>query len=995
MANRNIERAVRVALLAAGAVSAGAFSSGALAQAAQTTGEEIEQIIVTGSRIARPEADAASPIAVIGSEAIALLGTQNVENILNTMPQVLATTTSASNNPGGGVATVNMRGLGSQRTLVLVDGRRYISYDVNQVVDLNTIPASLIERIDVVTGGRSAVYGSDAIAGVVNFVMKDHFQGVEFNTAWKETGRGDGLAYGGDVTIGGDFAEGKGNAVLFASYYNRDGVFAGARSFSKFAASDDGSGGVYRGGSSSVPGTRFTYPEPGATDRYKFLDDGSFSPYSGATDAYNYAPVNYIQVPQERYLIYGKARYEVNDWFNPYVEGQFIYNKVPTQLAPTPIGNTTTGVSDRGGLQVNVYSPFLALSAQTAFQAIDQGPDGIVGVPPDDVNYAPFNPVANDGYITIPTWGRRMAEMGPRINTDQRNAFRVLWGANGSFGSGNDWNYDLFYQFSKTQNSQRQDGNIAISRFLAANKTGFMNSAGVVQAQPWVGEPGGGTLVCADPGARASGCVPANIFGPLNVSSAAVNYMAIGATNLEEASTQDAQLTFSNGNLIDPWGAGAIGVAIGAEYRREAGKNTPDEFLASGDVAGFNAADPTSGSYSVTEYFAEVNVPIVRDVFMAKSLDVNGAYRYSDYSNSVGTVSTYAAGLQWTPIQGLMVRGQYQHAIRGPSVAELYLGQTDNFTAPGDPCTDPAAAQPGQLRDLCIATGVPAGIVGTDYTAGGDTSVPAKNGGNPNLTEEDSDTWTAGFVLQPSFMPNFLATIDWYSIKIDNVISSGIGAESVVANCYTYGVQAYCNNITRSANGLFQQFIDLNFNSATLETAGIDVDLSYNMDLGFGLSGAEGSNLAFRFYGTWVDKYDYTPVAGIPNVYECGGAFGLTCGAPNPTWRNSLATIWSSGPLTAQLLWRYIGSVDDEGKNDLYDYAVQSIDSQSYFDLSGTWAFNDAVTLGFGIDNLADTMPSVKIPSPQNNGNGEQSNTFPTVYDLMGRTYWATLKVKF
>ena len=194
---------------------------------------------------------------MIGSEAIALLGTQNIENILNTMPQMVATTNDASNNPGGGVATVNLRGLGSQRTLVLVDGRRYVSYDVNQVVDLNTIPASLIERIDVVTGGRSAVYGSDAIAGVVNFIMKDHFQGVEFNTAGKETGQGDGLAYGGDVTIGGDFADGKGNAVLFGSYYNRDGVFAGARSFSKYAVGDDYSVGTFLGGSVRSPGPRF------------------------------------------------------------------------------------------------------------------------------------------------------------------------------------------------------------------------------------------------------------------------------------------------------------------------------------------------------------------------------------------------------------------------------------------------------------------------------------------------------------------------------------------------------------------------------------------------------------------------------------------------------------------------------------------------------------------------------------------------------------------
>ena len=982
MANRNIERAVRIALLAAGAVSASAYSSGTFAQ---SPGEEIEQIVVTGSRIARPEAETTSPMAVIGSEQIALQGTQNIENILNVMPQVVATTTSASNNPGGGVATVNLRGLGSQRTLVLVDGRRYVSYDVSQVVDLNTIPASLIERIDVVTGGRSAVYGSDAIAGVVNFVMKDNFEGVEFNTAGRVTGRGDGQAYGGDMTIGGNFADGKGNAVLFASYYTRDGIFAGERGFSTFAESDDGDGGTFQGGSSSVPGTRFVNPAGGANSI--FNQDGTvraFRASGSPNDLYNFAPVNYIQVPQDRYLIYGKATYEVNEWFNPYVEGQFINNKVPTQLAPTPIGNSTTGVSSRGGLQAHVYSPYVSAATRAAWQAVDAGA------------VSANNPVVNDGYVTITSFGRRMAEMGPRINGDDRNAFRVLWGTEGSFAT--DWNYDLFYQYSQTQNSNRQEGNIAISRFLAATRTGFQNASGAVRVTPWniAGLPNGGagTLVCADAGARGAGCTPANIYGEGNISSDAVNYMAIGATNLEETSTQNAQLTFSNGNLWDFWGAGPLGVAFGAEYRREQGKNTPDSFLSSGDVAGFNASDPTQGSYSVTEYFAEVNLPLIKDMFLAESLDFNGAYRYSQYSNNVGNVSTYAAGLLWTPTGGVLVRGQYQRAIRGPSVAELFLGQTDNFSGPPDPCQAPGAAAPGALRDLCIQTGVPASVVGTNYGTGG-SSFPATNGGNPDLEEEDSDTWTAGIVWQPSFMPNFMAAVDWYQIKIDNVISSGIGAQNVVTNCYTFSIDLYCSNITRSSNGEFQSFLDLNVNGASLETSGIDVDLSYNIDLGFGLPGpdASGSNLAFRFYGTWVDKYDFTPVVGIPLVNECGGAFGFNCGAPNPTWRNSLATTWSSGPLTAQLLWRYIGSVDDDDPT--VDYAVESIDAESYFDLAGTWSFNDVVTLGLGIDNLADTEPSVKIPSTQNNGNGEQSNTFPTVYDLIGRTYWATLQVKF
>ena len=462
MANRNIERAVRIALLAAGAVSASAYSSGTVAQ---TAGAEIEQIVVTGSRIARPEAETTSPMAVIGSEQIALQGTQNIENILNVMPQVVATTTSASNNPGGGVATVNLRGLGSQRTLVLVDGRRYVSYDVNQVVDLNTIPASLIERIDVVTGGRSAVYGSDAIAGVVNFVMKDNFEGVEFNTAGRVTGRGDGQAYGGDMTIGGNFADGKGNAVLFASYYTRDGIFAGERGFSTFAESDDGDGGTFQGGSASVPGTRFVNPAGGANSI--FNQDGTvraFRASGSPNDLYNFAPVNYIQVPQDRYLIYGKATYEVNEWFNPYVEGQFINNKVPTQLAPTPIGNSTTGVSSRGGLQAHVYSPYVSAATRAAWQAVDAGA------------VSANNPVVNDGYVTITSFGRRMAEMGPRISGDNRNAYRVLWGTEGSFAT--DWNYDLFYQYSQTQNSNRQEGNIAISRFLAATRTGCRLHAG-------------------------------------------------------------------------------------------------------------------------------------------------------------------------------------------------------------------------------------------------------------------------------------------------------------------------------------------------------------------------------------------------------------------------------------------------------------------------------------------------------------------------------------
>lgn len=960
MANSNVACAVRLALIAASAASAGAYTPGALAQDA-----EVEQIIVTGSRIARPQVDTASPIAVLGSQDIALSGTQNIENLLNTMPQVVANVTSASNNPGGGVATVNLRNLGSQRTLVLVDGRRYVSYDVNQVVDLNTIPAALVERVDVVTGGRSAVYGSDAISGVVNFVMKRDFEGAEINSSYGVTDQGDGTTYGGDLTVGGNFADGRGNAVVHASYYSRDGVYADARKFTKFSYSESG-GVAFPGGSSSIPELRFNVTGLGTR---RFDENGNIVPYDPATDLYNFGPSNYIQVPQERYLIYGKAHFEVNDWFKPYAEAQFINNKVPQQLAPTPIGNNTPGVTARGGLQIHVYSPFLSSSAQTTLQGLDT--DG-------------------DGYVSSGAWGRRMSEMGPRIASDDRNAFRMVFGTKGDITA--DWNYDAFYMYAQTQNSQTQDGNVAISRFMSATRTAFMNDDGDVQVLPWsVGNPG--TLVCADAGARDSGCVPLNIYGPNRAGGDAVDFISVGTINREQVSTEMASASVSNGNLWDPWGAGPIGVAFGAEYRRESGENQTDEYLASGDVAGFNPSSPTKGNYAVTEYFAEVNVPILHDVTFAKTLDFNGAYRKSDYSNdAVGSVDTWAVGMQWAPIQSLMFRGQYQRAIRAPSVAELYLGQTVSFDGAIDPCIQPEAAAPGALRDLCIATGVPAGVVGTDYGSGG-TSYAAIQGGNPDLQEETADTWTAGVVIQPSAIDNLVITLDYYSIKIEDAITTGVGTQNLVDACFDFNVSALCNQITRASTGEFELFSDTNVNAATLETSGVDLDVSYNFDLGVGLPGAEGSSLAFRLNGTWLEKNDYTPIEGLPLINECAGAFGRNCGAPDPEWRHSLRTTWSSGPFDISLLWRYLDGVTDDDPGT--DYAVEEIDAVSYFDLSGSWSFNDVVTLAAGIENLGDKFPDDFIASGQQGGNGQQSNTYPTVYDIMGRTYWATLKVKF
>ena len=482
-----------------------------------------------------------------------------------------------------------------------------------------------------------------------------------------------------------------------------------------------------------------------------------------------------------------------------------------------------------------------------------------------------------------------------------------------------------------------------------------------------------------------------NIYGTGNVSQEAVDYMKIGTINSETAERQMVSFIATNPNLWDGWGAGPIGLAVGAEWRDEYGSNQTDEYLASGDVAGFNPSDPTQGSYDVAEFLSEITVPLLKDVALVESLEFNGAFRYSDYSNAVGGVETWAAGLQWVPVGGLTIRGQYQQAIRGPSVSELYLGQTVSFDGAVDPCQAPAAAAPGALRDTCIATGVPAAVVGTNYGTGG-TSFPAVQGGNPDLFEETADTYTIGFVLQPSALDRFVLTVDYYNIKIEDVITTGVGTQNLVDACYDFGVTNLCNQIIRTTDGEFQSFVDTNVNAASWDTEGVDIDAGYSFDFGGGLPGAEGSSLLFRMYGTYVIKNDYTPIDGLAIVNECSGAFGRSCGAPDPEWRHSLRTTWSSGPLDVSLLWRYMGEVTDDDKTFLY--GIEEFSAMNYLDATVSWEFNESVRVNFGVDNLTDEEPEVGA-STQQGGNVEQSNTYPTVYDVLGRSYWATIGVKF
>ncbi len=941
-------------------ISAPAFAQDASVDDGADSGETI---VVTGSRIARPEVEQASPISVVRSEEFALRGQTNVENVLNAMPQVTGSTSGADNNPGGGIATVNLRNLGTQRTLVLVDGRRYVSFDTTQVVDLNTIPSALIERVDVVTGGRSAVYGSDAIAGVVNFVMKQDFEGVELNSQYGLSSRGDGAYWDLNGTIGANFADGRGNIVTHVGYYKRKAVYAGARGFSRNALSDNQDGTSFFGGSGSVPQGRVTLPgDAGVVD---FGPDGSITPYDSATDSYNYAPVNFLQVPQERFLITTMARYEISDAFQPYLQGTFINNRVTGELAATPIGNGTpigSGADARalGSINLHVNSPFFSPATQAAFRALDT--DG-------------------DGYITTANYGFRTTGIGPRRQTDERNAFRVLGGMKGDIGGG--WNYDGYYMYARTKNTQRQTGNVNLANFLGSITTAFQNpETGEISGNPFAGVPGGGNLVCAN---GVASCVPANLFGIGNLSSDAANYLALGATNIEEYTTQVASVAFTNSELFD-LGAGGVGIAVGAEWRKESGRTDPDQNLASGNVAGFNPGAPTSGGYSVTEFFAEVNVPLLADQPFAHRLELNGAARYSNYSNAVGNVFTWSAGGLWEPVDGVGIRGQYQKAIRGPNVNELYLGQTVSFDGASDPCAEAAAIAAGPLREACLANGVPVGQLGNPDLADSDlVNPPTTIVGNPDLREETSKTWTVGAVFTPSMLPGFSATVDYYNIKIDGYISR-LGQANLFDACYNNAVTEYCDAFSRNELGEVDRILDTNLNSGGLKTDGIDVGFGYNFAIG------EDSRIALAFNGSRLLKYDFTPIVGVPLVNECAGRFGNACGQPTPKWKHTARATYMNGPVTVSAAWRYLGSVRDD--DDSTTYFLEKAKAQNYVDFAAQFEAGDHFTFTAGVNNAFDKKPPLSA-SAQNGGNGEQTNTYPNVYDVMGRSFFVSGKLRF
>ena len=906
------------------------------------------EVVITGSRIPRRDLESAAPIAVIQDEEFKLSGTVNVENVINTLPQVIPGTTAFSNNPGGGVATLDLRGLGSTRNLVLVNGRRYVFFDTSQRVDLNTIPSFLIDSVDVVTGGASAVYGSDAIAGVVNFRLRQDLVGVEAGGQYSITERGDGARYNAYLALGTELGDGRGHATVFAEYYNRKPIFQGARGFSNFALGDDGAGGLTPAGSSTLPAGRFIYNGDGnragtafAANRSAVIDTpGIFRPRNG--DLYNYAPANYLQVPQERYLLGGYGEYELFDGgHKAYTEVTFVNNRVPNELAATPVTGTFN-------VNLAAVAPFLSAASLAQLQQLD----------------ATETTGQNDGVVPLFVQ-RRVTEVGSRNSLDERNAFRLLAGVTGPiFGN---FNYDAYYSYARTRNANVQAGNVSRSAFQA----GLDGSAPAI-----------------------------NIFGPNTLTPAQVDQISILAQNGDVSTLQVANVSVSGGLFNLGYGADDVGIAVGGEYRKVASQFIPDTALSSGDVIGFNGGLPTQGSYNVKEAFGELRIPISANRPGLELLELNGAVRYSDYSlGAVGGVTTYAGGIQYAPIRDITFRGQYQKAIRAPNVNELFGGQAQNFPTATDPCAQAIAATDPTLRALCLATGVSPNTVGTKGLQL-NTQIEDVEGGNPNLQEERSESYTAGVVIRPRFLPGFALTADYFNIKVDGYINTlGGGLNNTLDLCYNQLQDInsiYCQAVSAARNRSAGGVLDgtnptqvLNANLGFLKVSGVDLGASYNTRIPFSLltdTGEQRLNLFFQ--GTYTEKNDTQSVPGLPaTLIKCAGRFGNDCLNPKPKYKWTSRASFIDGPLTTSVRWRHLSSVRDD--SDANVFSVERLNAYNLIDLSFAADLTDAFSLAIGVNNLFDKTPQLI------GDNQQQANTYPSTYDVLGRDFFVSAKVRF
>lgn len=975
-----IQRAVRRALLTSALVitsgSVGAAFAQSNAGAEQSAEEPLADVIITGSRIAVDKSlIASSPVQTISLDDIQGSGNVTLEDTLNQLPQLKPDNTGTVNQSGGaGVLSANLRALGAVRTLVLVDGRRFIPADVTGLVDLGTIPEGLIERVEVLTGGASAVYGSDAVGGAVNFILRDDFEGLETRLQFGSTSRSDGESKKYDILFGSNFAADRGNIVFHGSYIQRDPVFMADRTFSQLPFLADGTGKLNPFGSGNIPGgvIGLTTPQrsqivgvpnllnengacPGAIQGVRFGADGVPLPFCRPTEQYNYAAVNFLQRPLEQWQISALGNFDISD--NVELYSQFFFTKKENEFQQAPEAVSPTGSGQASGtvlIRNADTNPLFPIATRNFFAQ----------------NRSFFDP-DGDGIFTVRSVQRRFEEFGPRNTSITADSMAFTTGLRGAFEAGeNTWRWDAFAQFA------RSDVKFLQTNLLSRSRTTLGLDAVVVNGQ----------VRCSS---TLLNCVPVNIFGTNTLTPAMADFLSVntGRDDQFERAVAGASIT---GNIME-LPAGAVGAAFGVEWREEKFSTLPDEILSSGDLAASSVApQPNGGKLDLSEFFAEFRVPVLRDAPAIESLVLELAARKSDY-NTIGSVETWKANLDWAVVDGVRIRGGISRAIRAPNLSELFQTPTAGFVGGTDPCW--VTRSPTQaVRDFCVATGVPAGVIST-FTPGASQGWSARSGGNPNLQEEVADTITAGVVLTPDWLGGVQASLDYFEISVDDAIAT-VSSQQLVNACYATldATSSSCRAIERlPVSGQINSVNAPLLNVASREVRGWDLRLGYTFDLPQWLSLPNSpGRLQVTYLGSLLEE-DTTASLPILPVINCAGRYEGACSGDavriTPKYRGLMRFGWESGPMRVGLEWQAIGEIK------LAPGAVNqngTVSAWNYFDLNFGYEFSEKVRISGGITNVLDKQPPVLGFT-----GGGDSNTNIPLYDPLGRRYFLGATLSF
>jgi iron complex outermembrane receptor protein len=1035
MSNSTIRNAVRFALtagVAASFVNAPAFA------ADDDDSTKLDRVEVTGSRIKRTQLEGAMPVTSVTREDIDKTGLASIGDLLQELPSAGSALNTNFNNGGDGSTRVDLRNLGSNRVLVLVNGRRWVNITGGSgAVDLNTIPISIIERVEVLKDGASAVYGSDAIAGVINIITRKDFDGAQANLQIGEFDEGDGRGEFYDFSVGSSGS--RSSAFFNASYFNQAPVWAGDRAISKEPLFGTGTS----FGSSTTPNGRFnldpndaasgtpctTMAIPtfwcgvgsfgathvGAPTGNPAFASGPNDPtvasnasnpahYAAMTDFYNFAPENYLGTPSERWSIFAQGRYDIND--NVTFTTEALFNKRVSEqlLAAMPVVLNGSGAARADGqfIPISVTNPYNPLNATII-----------------DTSQVTLPYVAG-GTVGARNLARRFVETGGRSFNQDVATYRFGAGFEGNFEAvGRVWDWTVGYTFTQTTEMDITYGLL--------NTVRLRNSLGPIAS-------------CIAP------CVPLNFFGGQgSITQEMLDYVTFNAHD-DLGTTQRNYTGNISGELFD-LPAGPVGIAAGYEYRQEEGFDDPDALIAAGNTTG-NARSPTSGSYSLSEIYAEFAIPILKDAPLAEDLELQFAIRSSDY-DTFGNTTNMKFGIRWQPFNDLLVRGTFQEGFRAPNIAELYLGQSDSFPnlqdacsvpianvaaggtglgglldptpdndqagnpytvnpAPGSPTVAEQQAAASQLYANCTGTTfigaagtfnplvapvggqtlyVPVGTPGTWYGQN-NPQIRITVGGNPFLVPETATSSTLGFVYSPSYIDGLSLTLDWYSIEIDDAIV-GVGSTTIMNGCYIGSNSTFCGLMNRLSSGDLEDLLSSTANVASFTVEGIDLNVVYRA----GELPLLPGEWKFVWDTAYVSQYEQCVAGAL--VTTCADFLGLNVGdGAIPKFKSQFDIDWTYGDWEVTWRMRFIGAQNEACSTQGIPLTTfgfpcsapsatptptNQLGATTYHNVQVVYTLSEWDTrLTFGIQNIGDKQPPLSATAFANSFDA-------TVYETPGR----------